>query len=80
LCVYDDKMSGVFANLPVTSGGGGGGGSAYKGSAGLGSKEVRKAEGSDRPNYTRDLLQKADRRHDTDPAIRGNSGKKNNWM
>ena len=75
-----NQMSGAFANLPAKDGERKGGTSVPNASAGLGSKQVRKAEGSDRPNYGVALIYKADRKHDTDPAIRGNSGPKNNWM
>ena len=61
-------MSGVFGNFPAKDGQRGG--SVPAASAAMGSYQVRKAEGSDRPNYGIALIQKADRRHDTDPAIR----------
>ena len=68
------SMSGVFANLPPTDGQRGG--AVPKASAAMGSYEVRKAQGSDRPNYGAGLIAAADRRHDTDPAIR----KRENWL
>lgn len=61
-------MSGAaFANLPAKDGPRST--SVPKPSAGMGSYSVHKAEGSDRPNYGTALIAKADRRHDTDPAI-----------
>jgi len=61
-------MSGAFANLPPTDGARKGG--ATQNSAGLGSYQVRKAEGTARPNYGAAQIAAADRRNETDPALR----------
>jgi len=51
-------------------------GASAKPSAGLGSYMVHKAEGGQRPHYGTADIDAADRRHDTDPAIRPQS----KWM
>jgi len=51
-------------------------GGSTKPSAGLGSYSVHKADGQQRPNYGKDVIDAAHRRHDTDPAIR----KQSNWI
>lgn len=61
-------MSGILANLPPTDGKRSG--TVPGASAALGSQQVRKAQGSDRPNYGKGIIADAHRRHDTDPAIR----------
>jgi len=60
--------SAVPAGLPPKDGPRSGG--ATKPSAGLGSYSVHKADGQQRPNYGEAMINAADRRHDTDPAIR----------
>ena len=71
-------MSGVFAALPATDGPRKG--NVPSNSAGMGSVQVRKAEGSDRPNYGTALIYAADRRHDTDPAIRKHNPADDDWI
>jgi len=66
--------SGPSASLPPKDGPRSGG--ATKPSGGLGSYQVHKADGSQRPNYGTALIDQADRRHDTDPAIR----KQSDWI
>ena len=62
----------TFAGLPPTDGPRKSG--VPSASAGMGSYQVRHAQGSDRPNYGTALLWAADKKHTTDPAIRQGGG------
>ena len=67
--------SAISAALPPKDGPRGGD-PATKPSAGLGSYSVHQADGMQRPNYGKAMIDAADRRHDTDPAIRS----RDNWL
>jgi len=62
---YDSgHMSSTYVGLkPVDGPRGGGGNKGASGSAGLGTQQVRHADGSDRPNYGKALLAQADAKH-----------------